>query len=334
MMGRIGRVVGGVRGLVWRTRAEHELDAELQDFLDVGAEEKMRSGMGRAEALRAARMELGNIEVVKDRVRDAGWESVFDSVIRDVRYAVRTLRKSPGFTAVSVVTLALGIGATTAIFSLLDAVLLKHLPVRNPGELVLVHSGGQYPVFQAFQQHTEVFAGLFASSGVTPLDVEIQNGARERTDVSLVSGSYFSTLGLQATVGRIFTVDDDTVPGAHPIAVASYGYWQRRFGRDSAIVNQVVRISGTPITVIGVAPAGFFGEQVGAAPDLWVPLTMWGEVVPGRNFLQSPGTSWLSSVRTPPAMCAGKSRARQSAWSRLPPVCRAFVDGLRVPWNC
>jgi predicted permease len=296
MMGLLTRVAGGFRSLLWRTQAERELDAELSDFLETGIEQKMRMGMSRVEAVRAARMELGSMEAVKDGVRDAGWESVFDSAGRDVRYAVRTLRKSPGFTAVSVLTLALGIGATTAIFSLLDAVLLKSLPVTNPEELVLVRSGSQYPVFQAFRQHTDVFVDLFASSGVTPLDVEMQNGAREPTDVSLVSGSYFSTLGLQPALGRTFTVSDDTAPGEHPVAVASYGYWQRRFGRGTAILNQVVRISGTPITIIGVAPAGFFGEQVGAAPDLWVPLTMWGQVVPGRNLLQSPGTSWLRMI--------------------------------------
>jgi predicted permease len=295
-MGLFTRVIGGFRGLLWKTRAENELDAELREFLEAGIGQKMRTGMSRAEAVRAARMELGSVEAVKDRVRDAGWESVFESICRDVRYAVRTLRRSPGFTAVSVLTLALGIGATTAIFSLLDAVLLKSLPVRDPDELVLVQSGGQYPVFQAFRQQTGIFVDLFASGGVTPLDVEIQNGPREPTDVSLVSGSYFSTLGTQAALGRTFTINDDITPGDHPVAVASYGYWQRRFGRGTAILNQVVRISGTPITIIGVAPAGFFGEQVGAAPDLWVPLTMWGKVVPGRNLLQSPGTSWLRMI--------------------------------------
>jgi predicted permease len=315
-MGLFTRVVGGFRGLVWKTRTEHDLDAELADFLESSVEQKMRTGMSRAEAVRAARMELGSVEAVKDRVRDAGWESVFDSIWRDVRYAMRTLRKSPGFTTVSVLTLALGIGATTAIFSLLDAVLLKSLPVRNPQELVLLRSGGQYPVFQAFRQHTDIFVDLFASSGVTPLDVEIQNGARERTDVSLVSGSYFSTFGLQAAIGRTFTSTDDSAPGAHPVAVASYGYWERRFGRDPAILNQVVRISGAPITIIGVAPAGFFGERVGAAPDLWVPLTMWGEVVPGRNLLQSPGTSWLDMV--------GRIQPGVTAYGVHPALTRTF----------
>jgi predicted permease len=291
----LGRIIGGFRGLFERTRIEQELDDELRAFLEAGIEQKMRAGMGRAEAMRAARLELGSAAAVKDRVRDAGWESLVESFWRDVRYAVRMLRKSPGFTAAAVLTLALGIGATTAIFGLMDAVLLKPLPVRNPDELTTIRPL-HYQAFQAFQRHTEIFAGLCGTSGVTPLDAEIRNGPPERADVSLVSGGYFSVLGVSAAIGRTFTVADDRIPGAHPIAVASYGYWERRFGRDAAILNSVVRISGQPITIVGVAQPGFFGEQVGAAPDLWVPLTMWGQLVPGRNLLQSPGTAWLRTI--------------------------------------
>lgn len=295
MTSRLSRLTGGVRNLLRRQQADRDLDAELRDFLDARIDQKVRAGMARADAARAARLEIGSIESVKDRVRDVGWESAVESVWLDVRYAIRGLRKSPGFTVVAVLTLGLGIGATTAIFSLLDAVMLRFLPVKNPESLVLV-GGPHYPVFQAFRQHINLFEDLFATSGVTPLDVEVQNGARERTDVSLVSGGYFSTLGVQAVVGRTFTADDDRTPGAHPIAVASYGYWQRRFGRDASILNRPITINGTPISIVGVAPPGFFGEQVGSAPDLWIPLTMWGQVVPGRNLLQSPGTGWLRII--------------------------------------
>jgi hypothetical protein len=256
------RVRNGFRALFHKTRVERDLDAELREFLDTAVEQKMRGGMSREKALRAARLELGSVEAVKDRVRDVGWESVLESFWQDLRYAIRTLRRSPGFTTVAALTLALAIGATTAIFSLLDAVVLKYLPVKNPEELVLLRPGGfQYPAFQAFRRHTDSFVDLFATSGVTPLDVEIQNGVREPASVSLVSGSYFSTLGVQAAIGRTFTDDDDRSPGEHPVAVASSGYWQRRFGRDAAILNRVIRVSGTPITVIGAAPPGFFGSR-------------------------------------------------------------------------
>ena len=290
------RVAAGLRAWVARDRTDRELDAELHDFLETAIEQKMRTGATREAATRAARLELGSVAAVKDHVRDAGWESTLDSVAQDARYAIRSLRKSPGFTAVAVLTLALGIGATTAIFSVLEAVLLKSLPVQKPEELVLVRAGGLYPVFHAFQRHTDIFADLLATSGVTPLDVEVQPGVRERTQVSLVSGSYFSTLNVGAATGRVFTAADDVTPGAHPVAVVSDGYWRRRFGGDGAILDRVVRINGTPLTIIGVMAPGFFGEQVGVAPDLWVPLTMWGQVVPGRNLLQSPGTAWLRFI--------------------------------------
>jgi predicted permease len=294
--------MAGLNALRRSRHVEADLEEELRAYLDASMQHKMRNGMTRDEALRAARLESGSIHALKDRVHDVGWESVMESSWRDVRYAGRLLRKSPGFTSVAVLTLALGIGATTAIFNLLDAVIFKSLPVRDPEALVLV-GGSQYPVFQAFRQHTDIFVDLLATSGITSLDAEIQHGTRERADVSLVSGSYFSTLGVQAATGRIFTAEDDRTPGEHPIAVASDGYWQRRFGRASAIVGHVVRISGTPITIVGVTPPGFFGEQVGASPDLWVPLAMWGQVVPGRNLLQSPGTGWLRLIgRVRPAV--------------------------------
>jgi predicted permease len=292
-MRMLRRLVGGLTALFHRSRVERELDAELGEFLEASIEHKMRTGASRADATRAARIEMGSTAAVKDRVRDVGWESIVESIWQDVRYAVRGLRKAPGFTFVAALTLGLGIGATTAIFNLLEAVILRPLPVRNPEELVLVRAGGLYPVFRAFQQHTDMFVDVFATSGVDPLDVEIQNGVRERAQVSLVSGSYFSTLGVGASSGRVFTAADDVTPGAHPVAVASDGYWRRRFGRDAATLSRVIRINDTPITIIGVAPPTFFGEQVGVAPDLWVPLTMYGHVVPGRNLLESPGTGWL-----------------------------------------
>jgi hypothetical protein len=355
------RVIGGAKALARSERAERELDEELRACLDAAIEEKMRRGLDREQATRVARLELGlvSVESVKDRVRDVSWETHMESIWQDVRYALRALRKAPAFAATAVLTLALGIGATTAIFSLLDAVILRSLPVSKPEELVLVVGGSQYPVFQAFRQHTDVFADLLATSGVTPLEVEIDAGARDRTKVSLVSGSYFSTLGVRAAMGRVFTVNDDQVPGAHPVAVASYGYWQRRFGGDAAVLGRVLRISGTPITIVGVAPAGFFGEQVGEAPDIWVPLTMWGEVVPGPNLLESPGRGWLRMIgRVRPGVaisgahpeltetfrrvvtgtfgpnmgttCGATSRERSSPSS--PPLtgCRAFAHFSRV----
>lgn len=300
MMRPLRRVIGGVVGWWRRDRLAHELDAELQAYVEASIDENMRAGMSLEEARRATQLELGSAAAVKDRVYDVGWESVVESAWLDFRYGVRGLIKSRGFTLTVVATLALAIGATTAIFSLLDAVLLKSLPVREPEQLVLV-GGAQYPVFQAFQRQTDVFVALLATSGVTPLDSDVGDGQRQRAAVSLVSGSYFPTLGVPAALGRTFGHEDDRAAGRHAVAVASHRFWQDRLGRDPNVIGRVIRISSTPITIVGVAPAGFFGDEVGVAPELWMPLTMWGSVVPGRNLLQSPGTGWLRLIgRVPP----------------------------------
>jgi predicted permease len=327
-MGVLSRAIGGLRGLLRRRAIDQELDAELRDFLERAIERNEQTGMSREAAARAARRELGSAAAVKDRVRDVGWESVVESVWQDVRYAIRGLRKSAGFTAAATLTLALGIGATSAIFSLVDAVMLRSLPVANPDQLVLV-GGAQYPVFRAFREYTDIFVDVCATSGVTPLDLEMVDGVRERAAVSLVSGSYFSTFGVGSAVGRVFGVDDDRGAGEAAVAVASYTYWQRRLGGDANVPGRIVRISGRPVTIVGVAAAGFFGEQVGAAPDLWVPLTQWGQIVPGRNNLENPGTGWLKIIgRIRPGVAATGVHPKLTATFR-----RILTDvhGPKVP---
>ena len=237
----VRRTIAGFAGLWRRDRLAAELDAELGAYFESAVDEHLRAGLSREDAIRAARRELGSTAAVRDRVHDVGWESVAESVWLDARYGARGLVRAPGFTTTVILTLSLAIGVTTAIFSLLDAILLKPLPVRDPDRLVLV-GGPQYPVFEAFRQRTDIFVDLLATSGVTPLDVDAGDGRRERTGVSLVSGSYFSTLGVEAALGRTFTREEDRIPGAHPIAVASFGYWQRHLAGDT------------------VSPAAWFGS--------------------------------------------------------------------------
>ena len=208
--------------------------------------------------------------------------------MNDLRYALRSLLRSPGFTSVAVLTLALGIGATTAIFSVFDAVMLKALPVKNPDELYIV-GAGHYPLFQTLQNDDAVFSDVLASAGIEQLDVAIDNAGREKARVSMVSASYFSTLGVPAAMGRTFEAGDRQAPGSPAIAVVSHGYWQRRLAADPHVVGRSVRVRDVPLTIVGVAPSGFHGEEVEASPDLWVPLTMWARIVPGRNLLESPG---------------------------------------------
>ena len=222
----------------------------------------------------------------------------------DVRYGLRILGRNPGFAAVAVLSLALGIGANTAIFSLIDVVMLKGLPVSDPQRLVVlsdpassgVSIGSQsgtrslfsYPEFEYFRDHNQVFAGVLAvESSPDRLQVSVDGAGDQTEEVQskLVSGDYFKVLGVDALLGRTFTAEVDRTPGANPVAVITYAYWKRRFALDPSILGKTVQVHGTAFNIIGVAPQGFFGEEVGVAPDLWMPLSMQRQVMPGRDFI-------------------------------------------------
>jgi predicted permease len=315
-----------IRSLFRRDHVERELNEELLFHIDRQIEQYVARGMTADEARTAALRAMGGLDRRKEECRDTRRVRLIEDLVVDLRYGVRMMRRAPAFTAVAVLSLALGIGANTAIFSLLDALLLKSLPVHNPDELFVLRGTAHYPMYQRIRQHNRWFVDLFATSGLTTLDVEVGDATPERAGVSLVTGSYFSVLGVLPLIGRTFTIADDRVPGAHPVAVASFGYWQRRFAGDPDLVGRTIRITRTPITIIGVAPPGFFGERVGAAPDLWVPLTMWAQVVPGRDLLRSPGTGWLtlmgrvrSDIRLAEAEAALTTLFRQFLLERLGP---------------
>ena len=247
--------------------------------------------------------------------------------LQDLRYALRMLRKNPAFTAVAVLTLALGIGANTAIFSLENAVMLKMLPVKNPGELVVVgdptevHSRRMgdpgvsvfsYPLYRDIRDGSSVFSGMLASGEAHRLRVtgdSIGEISGNTTGV-LVSGNYFSVLGVNALYGRVITPDDDSGPGAHPVAVVSYGFWKNKLGENPNIVGQTLRINNYPFTLVGVAPPGFYGDTVGDAQDLWVPVTMQEQVISGRKWLEDYNASWLHVIaRLKPGVTAENAAA-------------------------
>lgn len=229
------------------------------------------------------------------------------TLLLDIRYALRSLGKSPGFTAISILTLALGIGANTGIFSILRQVLLQRLPVTKPQELVLLYSygprrghihsdegGGEesfsYPVYKDLRDHNSVFTDLAAHFSA-PASIAHQ-GQTERADADLVSGNFFETLGVRAAIGRIFSNEDSAVAGGNPVIVLGYGYWMRRFGANPAILNQSVLINYLPMTVVGVAPRGFDGIQVGRVPDVYIPITMKAQITPNRNGLEDRKDYW------------------------------------------
>jgi predicted permease len=234
-------------------------------------------------------------------------------LLQDLRYAMRQLRKSPGFTAVAVITLALGIGANTAIFTVVNALLLKMLPVRDPQQLVVVgdparpntRSNGtprtdvfSYPLYKELRDRNSVFSGLCA--GGTDHLIEIDTGqdanASEKINGRLVSGNYFTVLGLEPAAGRVFSNADDTGENANPVVVLGYEYWLRKFALSPSIIGKDIRLNGYPFTVIGVAPAGFEGDVVGEEMALFVPISMQPEIIRGRHWLKSANSSWLSLI--------------------------------------
>ena len=227
---------------------------------------------------------------------------------QDLRFALRILRKNSGLTVIATLTLALGIGANTAIFSVLDAVLLRSLPVPHPEELVALsdpdehgssfgsESGDRgllaYSEFECFRDHNEVFSRIFAADSSLPqLEVTISDSSsktgaqKESARVRLVSGDYFATLGVTPAAGRFFTREVDRARGGSPIAVLSYGFWMQRFGLDPLTLGKTIQIRQTSFQIVGVTPPGFFGETVGAFPDLWIPMMMQDSVYPGRDLL-------------------------------------------------
>jgi len=223
---------------------------------------------------------------------------------RDVRYAVRTLVRAPGFTAIIVCTLALGIGANTAIFSLLDQVLLRRLPVKDPERLIQLDDPGtfrgrtmnnrtfSYPMYQDFRDRNDVFSGVLARAQVAA--TISWKGRAERVTGELVSGNFFDVLGTRPHLGRLFTQSDDTTPGGHPVAILGHGYWTRRFGSDPTVLNQSITVNGHPMTVVGVAASGFTGVDVGGASDVYVPIMMKAQMTPTWNDLDNRRSRWVN----------------------------------------
>ena len=227
-----------------------------------------------------------------------------NALSRDIRHAIRSLRKSPSFLAIVVLTLGLGIGANTAIFSLMDQVLLRPLPVHEPGELVLLDGPGafrgrtmnamtfSYPMYTDFRDRNDVFSGVL---GRFPLAVTaVWRGTSERADGELVSGNFFDVLGVRPALGRVFNAADDRTPGGHPIAVLSYGYWQRRFGGDPRILNETIAVNGHPLSIVGVSDRRFTGIQVGRSVDIMIPLMMKAQMTPTWNDLDNRRSRWLT----------------------------------------
>ena len=277
-----------------RKQREEELEREIRAHLDLETEEQ-----GDAHT---ARRNFGNVALVQEATRETwGWTRL-ELLAGDVRYAARLLRRNPGFSAVAVLSLGLGIGANTAIFGMIDALLLKQLPVEDPQGLLFLckqAEGGVDPTFyyESFQRlrKEQTFFRELAAYAPVRLNVTV-DGESESTMGQLVSGNYYAVLGVPPAAGRVFTPEDDRVPRGHPVAMISYAYWQRRFAGSPSAVGRKVLIDGTLFTVAGVTPAGFYGLEVGATPDVSVPVMMQPLVMPDKeSWLERAGNTvdWL-----------------------------------------
>lgn len=332
-------------GLFAKQKQDHELNEELRAHLEMLVEEKRRQGMTEEQARRAAGLHLGGIAQTEESYREARGLHVLETFLQDLRYAARMLRRSPGFTAVVICSLALGIGANTAIFSAIDAVMLRLLPVEDPQELVMLQwrandwpekyvsdlegSGfgepGQgitsysfsYPAYRQFQKENRVFSETFAfASNDEPVNIGI-DGHAETANLQGVSGNYFVGLGVETVVGRPLLPQDDQA-AAPPVAVISYDFWQKHLGGSSSVAGKTMVMNGLPLTIVGVTPADFFGLEPGTLPGIFVPLAQYSADMErqypggdnGLTFVSDPKTWWAGVVgRLKPGITEKKAEA-------------------------
>ena len=288
-----------------RKRLENDLEKELRFHFDTQVAEKMRAGIPESEARRLTRLEFGGMEQIKENCRERRGTLWLEYLVQDIRFGFRQLRKSPGFTSIALLSLALGIGANTAIFSLLNAILLRPLPVQKPSELVLFGDGRaqgltlsipdhaqwrlfSYSFLHDLRRQSTSYAGIAAVNSTQFVSkASIAGSAYQTTHVDLVSGSYFSVLGVPAFLGRTVVESDDGAPGASPVAVASYTWFQHHFNGDPSALGKTIRIQSHDYTLVGVARPGFTGVTVGQSTDLWIPLSMEEAMNPSQNGLEN-----------------------------------------------
>lgn len=328
----------GLKSLFQKQRVERELDEELESYVDASIAQKQRSGMAPDAARRAALIELGSRNAVKHQVWSSRWESALEGLLQDLRLSLRMLAKSPSFTAIALLSLALGIGGNTAIFTMIDQVLLQNLPVRDPQQLVTFGKAdgggilggvdlgfsGMFPwsFSRQLQAAPGPFQGIAAyGSFSTKASVRPPDAGRAASNtpailapVSLVSGNYFSLLGAQPLFGRAINLADDATPGSGAVAVLSYRFWRQSLSADPAILGRSLTINGTTFTVIGVMPESFHGLKVELEPSaLWTPISMQSAVMLQPSFLTKNGALFLHLFgRLAPQAAASKGGLAQS----------------------
>ena len=333
-MPRLRRILAKIRDRLRSRRVEAELAREIASHLGLLEEEYLRRGMTPEDARRAARQAYGSVEQARQSHRDERSMLWIEQTAQDFRHACRTLARTPGFTLIAIATVALGVGVNATLFTAYNAIALKPLPVADAGRVVrferFLQSGfiGEnqyafsYPEYEYCRGHQTMFSALIASSW--PLKViaslpEEPGPTGSRLQAQLVSGNYFAGLGINAAVGRIFGPEEDRAPGANPVVVLSDAFWQREFRGDPRVLGRILRLNGTPFTIIGVAPRQFTGTSlVPQVPDLWAPISMQAQLAPGQDWLHKPTDFELqilgrldSSIALRPAQAQAYSLVQQ-----------------------
>lgn len=329
-----------MRLLNWfrRDDLEKDLDRELRYHMDRRIAALMRTGLAEWEAKRQATLELGGMAQVQEEVRDVWLTRWLRDFVYDLRFSARTFLRSPSFAATTVLSLALGIGATTAIYSLVDQVILHALPVREPERLVLIDWKGDpvangfgsfnlmsYPICRDLQLHDQIFEGVLCRAATTvTLSV---GGEHKPVAAEIVSGRYFSVLGVGPALGRVLATADDETPGASPVVVLAYGFWRTQLAGAPDIVGRKVLINQYPMTVVGVAAPTFRGIDVGEVPALWIPASMSAQAIPGFEGLLNRRTRWMQILgRLRAGVTLAQARAGLQPWFKA-----MLVEDMRRP---
>ncbi len=323
-------------GLQLSPAREAAIVEELAQHLDDCYAESLSGGATEEEASRAALAELSGSELLARELRRVERQVAPEPIVlgtnrrtkmiadlwQDLRFGARMLRKQPRFTLIALLILSLGIGANTAVFSVINALMLKILPVANPQQLVFFTIAGAqgssenfpYPFYEQFRDRTSACSGVIASGGADRMRMRVSEAGKsvvpEAVLAEKVSGNFFSTLGVQPVAGRLLTADDDKQGNPQAAVVISYGFWQRRFGMDPVVVGRQITLNDAPFTIVGVAPPGFFRFVVDRRPDLWWPLQMLPQVEPGNRDLRNQGSWWLRLMaRRKPGVSLEQARA-------------------------
>ena len=305
---------------------ESGLDRELKYHIDRRVGDLMQSGLPEPEARRQAALELGGVTQVQEEVRDIWLTQWLRDFAYDLRFSARSFLRNPAFTTTAVLSLALGIGATTAIYSLVDQVVLHALPVHEPERLVLIDWHGDplccgfgtwnlmsYPICRDLQQQDRFFEGVLCRAATT---VNLSTGGEHRPAAAeIVSGSYFPVLGVNAALGRVLGSDDDGMPGTNPVVVLSYDFWKTQFASAPDVIGRKVLVNQNPMTVIGVAAPSFRGIDVGEVPSLWIPAAMSAQAIPGFASQLDRRMRWMQVLgRLRPDVTAAQAQAGLQPW--------------------